>query len=126
MWAPDNPGHGPQARGQGDNLFADCILAVRGATGKLVWYYQEVPGDDWDFDSIADLMLADLPINGKTAQGDHARAEGWILLRAGSPDRRAALGRSVGDGELGVGSEFENRTAGDQSGGPLRKRLPLP
>jgi quinohemoprotein ethanol dehydrogenase len=55
-----------QQRGKGDNLFADCILAVRGATGKLVWYYQEVPGDNWDFDSIADLMLADLPINGKT------------------------------------------------------------
>ena len=54
------------ARGEGDNLFANCILAVRGATGKLVWYYQEVPGDDWDFDSIADLMLADLKIDGKT------------------------------------------------------------
>ena len=55
-----------QARGKGDNLFTDCILAVRGATGKLVWYYQEVPGDNWDFDSIADLMLADLLVNGKT------------------------------------------------------------
>jgi quinohemoprotein ethanol dehydrogenase len=55
-----------QSRGKGDNLFADCILAVRGASGKLVWYYQEVPGDNWDFDSVADLMLADLPINGKT------------------------------------------------------------
>ena len=52
-------------RGPGDNLFANCILAVRGATGKLVWYYQEVPGDDWDYDSIADLMLADLTINGR-------------------------------------------------------------
>jgi PQQ-dependent dehydrogenase (methanol/ethanol family) len=55
-----------QSRGPGDNLFSDCILAVRGATGKLVWYYQEVPGDNWDFDAIADLMLLDLPINGKT------------------------------------------------------------
>ena len=54
------------SRGAGDNLFANCILAVRGATGKLVWYYQEVPGDDWDYDSIADLMLADLKIDGKT------------------------------------------------------------
>jgi quinohemoprotein ethanol dehydrogenase len=51
-------------RGAGDNLFANCILAVRGATGKLIWYYQEVPGDNWDYDSIADLMLADLTING--------------------------------------------------------------
>lgn len=54
-----------QARGKGDSLFSDCILAVRGATGKLVWYYQEVPGDIWDLDAIADLMLADLPINGR-------------------------------------------------------------
>lgn len=55
-----------QARGKGDSLFSDCILAVRGATGRLVWYYQEVPGDVWDLDSIADIMLADLPINGRT------------------------------------------------------------
>ncbi len=54
------------SRGPGDNLFANCILAVKGATGKLVWFYQEVPGDDWDFDSIADLMLVDLKIGGKT------------------------------------------------------------
>lgn len=54
------------SRGPGDNLFANCILAVKGATGKLVWYYQEVPGDDWDYDSIADLMLVDLKIGGKT------------------------------------------------------------
>jgi len=52
-------------RGPGDNLFANSIVAVRGATGKLVWYYQEVPGDNWDYDSIADLMLADLTINGR-------------------------------------------------------------
>ena len=53
------------SRGPGDNLYANCILAVRGSTGKLVWYYQEVPGDDWDYDSIADLMLVDLKIDGK-------------------------------------------------------------
>lgn len=52
-------------RGPGDNLFSCSILAVRGATGKLVWYYQEVPGDNWDYDSIADIMLADLNINGR-------------------------------------------------------------
>src|SRR5207244_2485426 len=55
-------------RGPGDNLYANSIVAVRGATGKLVWYYQEVPGDNWDYDSIADLMLLDLPINGRTRQ----------------------------------------------------------
>lgn len=52
-------------RGSGDNLFTDCILAVKGATGKLLWYYQTVPGDDWDYDNIADLMLLDLNIDGR-------------------------------------------------------------
>ncbi len=112
-----------QARGKGDNLFTDCILAVRGATGKLVWYYQEVPGDNWDFDSIADLMLARLAGQRQNAQSDHAGAEGWILLRPRSPDGRAALGRALGNGELGVRREFENRPSGDQSGGQLQERF---
>ncbi len=70
-----------QARGKGDALFTDCILAVRGATGKLVWYYQEVPGDDWDLDSIADLMLVDLPINGKLRKVLlHAPKDGFFYV----------------------------------------------
>ena len=68
-------------RGQGDSLFADTILAVRGATGKLVWYYQEVPGDDWDFDSVSDLMLADLTIDGKPRQVImHAPKDGFFYI----------------------------------------------
>jgi PQQ-dependent dehydrogenase (methanol/ethanol family) len=68
-------------RGKGDNLYTDCILAVRGATGQLVWYYQEVPGDDWDYDSIADLMLADLNINGKTRHVImHAPKDGFFYV----------------------------------------------
>jgi quinohemoprotein ethanol dehydrogenase len=70
-----------QARGKGDNLFSDCILAVRGATGRLVWYYQEVPGDVWDFDAVADLMLANLPINGKTRHVImHAPKDGFFYV----------------------------------------------
>jgi quinohemoprotein ethanol dehydrogenase len=65
----------------GDNLYSDCILAVRGATGQLVWYYQEVPNDDWDYDSIADLMLADLKINGTTRKVImHAPKDGFFYV----------------------------------------------
>jgi quinohemoprotein ethanol dehydrogenase len=68
-------------RGPGDSLFTDCILAVRGATGKLVWYYQEVPGDDWDYDSIADLMLTDLNINGRMRHVImHAPKDGFFYV----------------------------------------------
>jgi len=30
-----------------------------------VWYFQTTPGDEWDYDSIADLVQADLKIDGK-------------------------------------------------------------
>jgi quinohemoprotein ethanol dehydrogenase len=68
-------------RGAGDNLYTSSIVAVKGATGRLVWHYQEVPGDDWDFDSIADLMLLDLKINGKNRQVIiHAPKDGFFYV----------------------------------------------
>ncbi len=51
--------------GGGDNLFLACILAVKPDTGKLVWYFQETPGDTWDFTSTQPMILADLTIDGK-------------------------------------------------------------
>ena len=69
------------SRGSGDNLFANSILAVNATTGRLAWYYQEVPGDDWDYDSIADLMLLDLPINGRVRKVImHAPKSGFFYI----------------------------------------------
>ncbi|KAA0571529.1 PQQ-dependent dehydrogenase, methanol/ethanol family [Azospirillum sp. Sh1] len=51
--------------GGGDNLYLSSILAVRPDTGKLVWYYQETPGDSWDFTSTQQITLADLEIDGR-------------------------------------------------------------
>jgi len=49
-----------------DNLYVASILAVHVDTGELRWHYQVVPGDNWDFDSVQHLVLADLVINGRT------------------------------------------------------------
>jgi quinohemoprotein ethanol dehydrogenase len=46
-----------------DNLFVCSILAVKPDTGELKWYYQPVPGDSWDFDSVQGFILADLMID---------------------------------------------------------------
>ena len=51
------------AMGQ-DNLYICSIIAVKPETGKFVWYFQTTPGDEWDYDSIADLVQADLKIDG--------------------------------------------------------------
>jgi len=49
-----------------DNLYTCSILAVRVSTGELKWHYQVVPNDNWDYDSVQQMTLADLTINGRT------------------------------------------------------------
>jgi quinohemoprotein ethanol dehydrogenase len=58
---------GPWARGKrspqgGDNLYTCSIVALDLDSGKYVWHFQENPRDTSDFDSTADLILADLNI----------------------------------------------------------------
>ena len=49
-----------------DNLYVCSIIAVNPDTGEMKWYYQAVPGDSWDYDSVQQLTLADIPIGGRT------------------------------------------------------------
>ena len=51
--------------GKGDNLFICSVVALDATTGKYKWHYQETPGDIWDYDSVADMILADLTIGGQ-------------------------------------------------------------
>src|ERR1051326_1354448 len=48
-----------------DNLFVCSILAVKPDTGELKWYYQNTPGDSWDFDSVQGFILTDITVNGR-------------------------------------------------------------
>jgi PQQ-dependent dehydrogenase (methanol/ethanol family) len=48
-----------------DNLYIASILAIDVNTGQLKWHYQCTPGDEWDYDAIQHLMLADIRINGR-------------------------------------------------------------
>src|SRR5215472_12328930 len=48
-----------------DNLYVCSVLAVKPDTGELKWHFQMVPGDSWDFDSVQQLLLADLTIRGR-------------------------------------------------------------
>ena len=49
----------------GDNLYLSSVVALHAKTGQFAWAYQTTPGDTWDFDSTADVVLADLKIGGK-------------------------------------------------------------
>jgi PQQ-dependent dehydrogenase (methanol/ethanol family) len=50
--------------GGGDNLFLCSIVAVHVDTGEYVWHYQEVPGENWDYDCVQQMTLADLNVGG--------------------------------------------------------------
>ena len=42
---------------KGNNLFADSLLALNAHSGKLVWYYQLIHHDLWDYDAMAAPQL---------------------------------------------------------------------
>jgi alcohol dehydrogenase (cytochrome c) len=47
-------------------LYTDSTLALNPDTGKLVWHFQHVANDQWDFDWVFERTLLKLPINGVT------------------------------------------------------------
>ena len=49
----------------GKNLYGDCLLALNARTGKLIWYYQMVHHDIWDYDNDSTPMLTTVVHNGK-------------------------------------------------------------
>lgn len=50
----------------GDNLFGTSVVAADAATGKLLWYFQVVHHDIWDYDTEAPPTLVDVHRDGKT------------------------------------------------------------
>jgi len=43
----------------GNNLYADCLLALDARTGKHLWHYQTVHHDVWDYDAEEPPALVD-------------------------------------------------------------------
>jgi len=41
----------------GDNLFANCLIALNAATGERIWHFQGVKHDLWDRDFPRRLPL---------------------------------------------------------------------
>lgn len=52
-------------RDEGANLFTASVVALDADTGKLRWYYQEIPKDVWDYDASYECVLMDREVRGK-------------------------------------------------------------
>ena len=78
----------PQAAGEtrpGDNLYSMCLVALDAKTGKLKWYYQQVPHDLWGYDVASPPVLFDATVDGKAVPAvGQASKLGWYYVH----DRR--------------------------------------
>lgn len=45
---------------KGNNLFANSVVALRGSTGEMVWYFQTVHHDTWDYDVPSQPTLVEI------------------------------------------------------------------
>src|ERR1700730_9290949 len=63
-WGTGNPAPWASQTRPGDNLYASSVLALRPKTGEVVWHYQFTPGDQYDYDAVWELILADIDVAG--------------------------------------------------------------
>jgi quinohemoprotein ethanol dehydrogenase len=94
-----------------DSLYTCSILAVKVSTGELKWHYQAVPNDNWDYDTVQHLILADLTINGRPRK---------VLMQASKDGIFYVLDRITGQFISGQAYTQVNWTRGfDESGRPM-------
>jgi PQQ-dependent dehydrogenase (methanol/ethanol family) len=60
-----NPSTWNPSQRPGDNKWSMSIWARDVDTGKVKWVYQMTPYDEWDFDGINEMILADITVKGQ-------------------------------------------------------------
>jgi alcohol dehydrogenase (cytochrome c) len=73
------------------DLYSNSTVALRPDTGELVWYYQHLPGDDWDEDINQEKMLV------RTAVSPDPRHVKWINPAVRKGEQRDVV-ITVGEG----------------------------
>ena len=65
----------------GDDLFANCLLALNAATGARVWHFQAVRHDLWDRDFPSPPALITLKRGGRTIDAvAQTSKQGWVYV----------------------------------------------
>jgi glucose dehydrogenase len=65
----------------GDNLYTVSLVALDVETGKLRWYYQQVPHDMWGLDVASPPVLFDVEVDGQRIPAvAEAGKTGWLYV----------------------------------------------
>jgi len=65
---------------KGDNLYADCIVALDARTGKKLWHFQTIHHDLWDYDLNAAPQLVTVQHDGKTVDAVAVASKNGFLF----------------------------------------------
>ncbi|MFA9474413.1 MAG: lanthanide-dependent methanol dehydrogenase XoxF5 [Filomicrobium sp.] len=65
FYGSGNPSTWNPAQRPGDNKWSMTIWARDADTGMAKWVYQMTPFDEWDYDGINEMLLADIDVKGK-------------------------------------------------------------
>ena len=63
----------------GTNLFTNSTIALDMETGRIVWYYQAVHHDLWDWDHVTGPVLFDVTRDGQTIKGVGAAGKNCLV-----------------------------------------------
>jgi alcohol dehydrogenase (cytochrome c) len=119
FWGVGNAG--PDYNGEtrpGDNLYTCSVVALDADSGKLKWYYQFTPHDEFDWDSVQIPVLANLRWKGQPRK---------VMLWANRNGFFYVLDRNTGEFLQATAIAKQNWNAGfDEKGRPIRATDALP
>ncbi len=108
--------HDPVGGGHhGDGLYMNSTLAFNPDTGKLVWYYQHIPNDDFDQDYAFERILVTIPWQG---------ARRRVMITAGKPGVFEVLDAKTGQFLTALDPGFQNIFTMDPTTGVKTQVLP--
>lgn len=98
----------------GQNRYANSVVALRASTGKLVWSFQTVHHDLWDYDNASPPALVTITIEGRSRPAVlQATKTGMHFLRAFD----ASTGKELWKGPLPTGGKATPMTYRARPGG---------
>ena len=102
----------------GDNVYSSSLVCLDVRTGRVVWHFQQIHHDIWDYDNTTAPMLIDVQHWRPHRQGGRAGDQAGLHLRVRPRHRAAAVAdrRAAGAGQRRAGrAERRDPAVSDRS-----------
>ena len=114
----------------GDNLFANCVLALDARTGKRIWHFQAIKHDVWDWDFPAPPNLVTVTRNGRKVDAvAQITKNGYVFVldrKTGTPlfpiEYRKVPASTSTANRLAETQPYPTEAAAVRAAGPDRRR----